>query len=56
MATRSFNEKVVIKDKATLLRLNEALEKPSRFDHIQPITDEEAKKREELAKKWISSR
>ena len=60
MATRSFNEKVVIKDVETFERLVSALNKPSKFDHIKPITDEEADRRaklgmEMLQKKWSSS-
>lgn len=60
MATRSFNEKVVIRDAKTFERLVSALEKPSKFDHIKPITDQEAERRAQLGmellqKKWSSS-
>ena len=60
MATRSFNEKIVIDDEQTLERLNKALNKPSQFEHIKPIFDEEAARCEKLGRelfnKWSSSR
>ena len=59
MATRSFNEKIVIKDEQAFERLNKVLNKPSQFEHIKPIVDEEAARREklgsELLNKWSSS-
>ena len=56
MATKTFNESFIVKDKDALERLDAALKLESKFEHVKPITDEESKKSAERAKQWISSK
>ena len=55
MATSSIDDKFVIKDDAAFDRLLEILNKPSRFDDIQPVTPEKEQEGREAIKKWLSA-
>lgn len=55
MATSSIFKNIVLDDKAAE-KFCKALEKESPCKDIQPVSDEEIKESEELAKKWLESK